>query len=115
MSHDVKEVNVLDGTITFPVILLHEAKHFLLFDVKSKSTHGYLEFMVINSAGLISVKEVESLLDLLLLLFSELSSLTAFAFGRLHLHLLAGFLLSKEVRFLVHFGFKLYIIQLEWI
>ena len=60
----------------------------MLFDVKSKCTHGDLEFVVINSAGLISIKEVESLLNLLLLLFGELSTLdgcswqAASAFGQ---------------------------------
>jgi len=63
--------------------------------------------MVIDSAGLISVEEVESFLDLLLLLFGKFSTLTAFALGRLHLHLLARLLLSEEVGFLVHFCLNL--------
>ena len=62
--------------------------------------------MVVDSAGLISVEEVESLLDLLLLLFGEFSTLTTLALGGLHL-LLTGLLLSEEVRLLVHFCLNL--------
>jgi hypothetical protein len=106
MGHDIEEVNVLNSAVAFPVVFLHEAEHFLLFDVKAEGTHGNLQFVVVNGASLISVEEVECLLNLLFLLFSELSALTAFALSRLHL-LLAGFLLSEEVRLFVHFGLNL--------
>ena len=106
MGHDIEEVNVLNSTVALPVVFFHEDKHFLFFDVKTESTHGNLQFVVVNGAGLISVEEVECLLNLLFLLFSKLSTLAAFALSRLHL-LLAGILLSEEVRLFVHFCLNL--------
>ena len=103
MGHDIEEVDVLDGTVALPVVFSHEAEDFLLLDVKTECTHGNLKLMVVDGAGLVSVKKVESFLDLLLLLFSEVSTGSAFALGsRLHL-LLSGLLLAEEVGFLVHY------------
>ena len=68
-SHDLEEVMVLNLTCTLAVVLLHQVEDLLLLDIKAQSAHCYLQLVVVNSAGLISVEEIECFLDFLLLLF----------------------------------------------
>ena len=107
MGHNFLEVEVLDSARAVAVIFMHEVENFLLFDIKAKSTHGDFELVVVNSAGFISVKEVEGFLDFLLLLFRELLSCSALGLARNHLAAIIGLLGSEVFRLLVHFFFNL--------
>ncbi len=66
--HDLEEVGILDLARAFAVELPHEVEYLLLLDVEAESTHAHLQLVVVDGASLVRVKQLEGLLDLLLLL-----------------------------------------------
>jgi len=60
--------------------------------------------VVVDGASFVGVKEVESLLDLLLLFFGEIGTTVALGHGS---GVEAGFVRSEEVWLFEHFKFKL--------
>ena len=77
-GHYLQEVWVLDLSGPFAVVVAHDSEDLLLLDIESEGAHSDLELVVVDSAGLVGVEELESLLDLLLLLISELRTAAAF-------------------------------------
>ena len=67
VGHNFKEVGILNLASTVAVVLAHQREHFLFLDVESECAHCNFEFVVVDSASLISVEKLKGFADFLLL------------------------------------------------
>merc|ERR1719345_128448 len=77
MCHHLKEFLVLNCATSIVINVGNHLLNLLLFRLKPQSTHRYFELLGINRTGSISIEQIKSLLDFLLLFFSELLLLLA--------------------------------------
>ena len=83
LGHHVEELGEVDDTGAVLVDVSDHLLDLLTLGLKTEGSHGNLEFLLVDVARTVSVEEVESLLDLLLLFFGELSALLGAGKGSL--------------------------------
>merc|ERR1712151_1405473 len=71
VGHHLKEFLVTDGATTVFVNVRDHLLDFLLLGLKAERAHCYLQLLRIPMSRAVSVKEIEGLLDLLLLFLCE--------------------------------------------
>merc|ERR1719453_250028 len=77
VGHHLQELFVLDGAASVIIDIGDHLLNLLFLWLESKGAHGDLQLLGIDGARAIGIKEVKGLLDLLLLLLSQLLLLLA--------------------------------------
>merc|ERR1719456_1925509 len=72
MGHHLQELRVLNSAASIIINIGDHLLNLLFLWLEAKCAHGHFEFFGVNRARTICVKQIEGLLDLLLLLLSQL-------------------------------------------
>lgn len=69
---NLDKIVVIHQVIPLPIVIPDQLQDLGLLQLKPERSHGHLELVVIDRSIMILIEQLESLLDLLLLLLREL-------------------------------------------